>query len=362
MYNLALFLLVFNLLLLAITLLNTFTVRVVRGLETPDISEFVSILIPLRNESQNVPGLIESVINQKGLSRYEVLALDDNSSDDTAEQIRKHSAPILNMKSGAALPDGWLGKNFACHQLAQEAEGEYLVFVDADVRLSPFAVSSSIAFMKGLKWDFLSPYPRQIAITFLERLAQPLLQWSWFASLPLRLAEKLQRPSMVVANGQFFIVSRAAYLKTGGHEAIKSEVLDDLELGRSLVRAGYSGGVADGSKIAFCRMYNSAKELIEGYSKSQWRAFGSPIGAVLAAVILFATSILPITLGLSGETLGWYGYFALVTSRLLVALKTDSVISSASLHPLSAGLWIYLIFISWYRKGRGELIWRGRHL
>ncbi len=362
MQNLAEFLLVFNLVILAITLFNTFTVRVVKGLEMPDLSDFVSILIPLRNESQNVPGLIESVLGQKGLRRYEVVTLDDNSSDDTAEQMRKYSAPNLSVISGAALPDGWLGKNFACHQLAQEAKGEYLVFVDADVRLSPHAVSNSIALMKHLNWDFISPYPRQIAITFLERVAQPLLQWSWFASLPLRLSEKLRRPSMVVANGQFFIVNRAAYMKSGGHAAIKSEVLDDLELGRTLVRSGFSGGVADGSKVANCRMYNSANELIEGYSKSQWRAFGSPIGAALAALILFASSILPITLGLSGEIFGWYGYFALVASRLLVAAKTNSVISSASLHPLSVGVWIYLIILSWYRKGRGELIWRGRQI
>lgn len=362
MQSLAEFLLAFNLVILAITILNTFTVRVVKNQEMPELNDFVSILIPLRNESKNVPGLIESVLSQKGLGRYEVLTLDDSSTDDTVAQITTYSNPNLNLISGAALQEGWLGKNFACHQLAEKAEGEYLVFVDADVRLSPFAISSSIALMKHLNWNFISPYPRQIALTFLERVTQPLLQWSWFASLPLRLSEKLLRPSMVVANGQFFIVKRDAYKTSGGHEAIKSEVLDDLELGRTLVRSGFSGGVADGSKVANCRMYNSAAELIEGYSKSQWRAFGSPMGATFAALILFATSILPITLGLSGEIFGWYGYFALVTSRLLVAAKTNSVISSASLHPLSAGVWIYLIILSWHRKNRGALTWRGRNL
>lgn len=362
MQLLAQFLLTANLVILAVSLINTFTVRVVKNKELTPISDSVSILIPLRNESQNVPGLLESVLAQRDIESYEVVTLNDNSSDDTVAQIDKFSAPNLRKESGAALPDGWLGKNFACHQLAQTTDSDYLVFVDADVRLSPTAVSQSISLMKQLKWDFISPYPRQIAVTFLERVTQPLLQWSWFASLPLRLAEKLQKPSMVVANGQFFIVKRFAYLKAGGHEAIKSEVLDDLELGRSLVRSGFSGGVADGSKIAMCRMYNNSVELVEGYSKSQWRAFGSPFGSALAVLILFSTSILPIALGLSGQILGWYGYFALVASRMLAAFKTKSVVSSASLHPISASIWIYLIILSWYRKGRGELTWRGRNL
>lgn len=362
MQLLAQFLLTANLVILAVSLINTFTVRVVKNKELTTISDSVSILIPLRNESQNVPELLESVLTQRDIESYQVVTLDDNSSDDTAAQIDKFSSPNLRKESGAALPDSWLGKNFACHQLAEKTNSDYLVFVDADVRLSPTAVSQSIALMKQLKWDFISPYPRQIAVTFLERVTQPLLQWSWFASLPLRLAEKLRKPSMVVANGQFFIVKRSAYLKAGGHEAIKSEVLDDLELGRSLVRSGFSGGVADGSKIAMCRMYNNSAELIEGYSKSQWRAFGSPFGSALAVLILFSTSILPIGLGLSGQILGWYGYFALVASRMLAAFKTKSVVSSASLHPISASIWIYLIILSWCRKGRGELTWRGRNL
>lgn len=179
MQFLAQFLLTANLVILAISFLNALTVRVVKNKELTPLRDSVSILIPLRNESQNVPELLESVLAQKGLEIYEVVALDDNSSDDTRAQIDKFSAPNLRKESGAPLPDSWLGKNFACHQLAEKTNSDYLVFVDADVRLSPSAVSQSIALMKQLKWDFISPYPRQIAVTFLERVTQPLLQWSW---------------------------------------------------------------------------------------------------------------------------------------------------------------------------------------
>lgn len=350
------------LLLVFFALLNTFTLRRITIEHGRTIDARVSVLIPLRNESENVDGVVQSALEQTGLPNFEVLALDDASTDDTLNLLERFSPSHLKVLQGALLEPDWLGKNFACYQLSQHASGEYLVFVDADVRLHPEAIVSSIHYMKRWGWDFLSPYPRQIAISFLERLVQPLLQWSWFVSLPLRLAATLKRPSMVVANGQFFIVRKDAYLATGGHSAIKSEVLDDLELARTLVRAGFKGGVADGSHVAQCRMYSTSRELIEGYTKSQWRAFGNPVGALIAIALLFLTSIFPFAYGLTGEITGWYIYFAVVFTRILSGLMTRSVLSSAILHPLSALAWILLIAHSWYRKLRGTLMWRGRAL
>jgi glycosyltransferase involved in cell wall biosynthesis len=362
MQNLATLLLILNLIILAITLINVISVRVVKNDKSNAILEHISILVPLRNESKNVLGVLNSLVNQGSLINYEILVLDDHSTDDTSDLVLSLEAPNLRLIRGAELPEGWLGKTFACHQLAKSAQGDYLVFVDADVRLQPDAIVNTLNLMRKLGWSFISPYPRQIAKSFLERVAQPLLQWSWFATLPLRLAEKTSRPSMIVANGQFLIVQRDAYLKSGGHESIKNEVLDDMELARALVRHNFKGGVADGSKVAECRMYTNGRELIEGYSKSQWRAFGNPWGASAVVTLLFSTSVLPILLGLAGEVLGWYGYFVLVMSRLLVAFKTNSVLSSASLHPISALFWIYLIIISWIRKWRGQLTWRERRI
>lgn len=344
------------------TLLNYFTVRVIRITSSEPVSEKVSILVPLRNEAENVEGVIHSLTTQEGIANFEILALDDSSSDQTLTLLQDISAPNLTILNGEALPTGWLGKNFACHQLASQANGEYIVFVDADVRLAPTAIAAAIQSMKRWRWDFISPYPRQIAITFLERLTQPLLQWSWFASLPLRFAELLQKPSMVVANGQFLAINRRSYFESGGHEAIKFEVLDDLELARTLVRKGFRGGVSEASALAECRMYSNSRELIEGYTKSQWRAFGNPLGALLAIGILFLLSIYPIVTGLAGNISGWWGYFAVALSRALVGVKTRSVVSSALLHPISTALWIYLILLSWIRKSRGQLSWRGRQL
>ena len=360
------FLLDVSALLIAIMLLlavfNFFTLRVVPSKNSASIDQSVSILIPMRNEAENVTELMTLLKGQSYLSNFEIIALDDSSSDNTKELLLGVSQGNLKVISGRQLEQGWLGKNYACYQLAMAARGEYLVFLDADVRLDPEAVASTIESMRAWNWDFISAYPRQIALTFLERLTQPLLQWSWFTTLPLRISEKWPRPSTVVANGQFMVIKRQAYFDCDGHKGVKSEVLDDLFLARNLVRSGTKGGVADGSRVSYCRMYSSASQLIEGYTKSQWSAFINPLGALLAIALLTLTSIFPFVAGLAGELSGWYLYFAVVMTRVLSGIKTRTIPSTSLLHPLSALIWIYLIAISWIKKYRGELSWRGRKL
>lgn len=348
-------------LLLLITVINLFTARTIQE-SSAEITESVACLIPMRNESVHAREVVHSALAQTRLHNYKVIAIDDHSTDSTREELADIAAANFGWFPGEQLPPGWLGKNFACHQLAQFAEADLLVFLDADTRLAPSAISSSIDLMREKHLDFISPYPRQIAITFLEKIVQPLLQWSWFASVPLRLAERLSVRSMAVANGQFFIVKSRAYREAGGHQAIRGEVLDDIYLARSLVSAGFRGCVADGSKVAYCRMYQSARELVDGYAKSQWRAFGNIFGAITMAVILIITSIAPLIAGVLGNAWGWYGFLVIVATRIAVAFKTRSSLLSSFVHPLSALIWIALIKLSWYRKFRGSLEWRGRAL
>ena len=332
--------------------------RVVRGRDAKKVDGSVSILIPMRDEIANVDGVITTALASTLLTQFEIIVLDDQSVDGTAERLRQH--PDVQTIVGTSLPQGWLGKNFACHQLVAHSSGEYLVFVDADVRLAPSAVAAAISKLEALNWDFISPYPRQLAESFFERLIQPLLQWSWLSTLPLRLAERGAFGSMVIANGQFLIVKRSAYLKVGGHKAIRYEVLDDLELARLLVKNGFKGGVAEGSALATCRMYHNRADLFNGYTKSLWRAFGSPLGAFLSATFLFVTGVLPLVLAIAGLRAAWLGYFFLVLSRYAAAARTKSTPSTALLHPLAIVTLIYLIAKSCYQKSRGQLRWRGR--
>jgi glycosyltransferase involved in cell wall biosynthesis len=337
---------------------NSLTMRKVRNKDVAPVSQKVSILLPMRNEEKNVMDVIGSVKASEFLSDSEIIVLDDHSTDSTSKLLANIQG--IHSFAGIDLPDGWLGKNFACHQLVTHSTGEYLVFVDADVRLTPHAIAAAISDMNSFGWDFISPYPRQIAVTFFERLIQPLLQWSWLSSVPLRYAERAKFPSMVIANGQFLIVKREAYLTSGGHKPIRHEVLDDLELARLLVKSGFKGGVAEGSEVASCRMYNNQEELFAGYTKSLWRAFGSAFGAIATSTYLFVTGVLPVLLAISGYRAAWLGYFAVVLSRLICDIRTQSRSNSALLHPLAIVTLIYLIAKSWYLKSTGQLVWRGR--
>ena len=335
---------------LVITLANVINMRVVGLKGVTSVSETVDALIPMRNEEENVEGCLKSVLNSELLEVSKVFVLDDGSSDSTAELIGQFKVDKL---IGTQPPSGWLGKVWACHNLAQAGSGRYLVFMDADVRLHPYAIASAITKMNKFGWDFISPYPRQISGSFLERLIQPLLQWSWLASVPLRIAEKFPNRSMTIANGQFFIVKRSAYNTSGGHAAIPNEVLDDLELARLLISKGFKGGVADGSAVASCRMYKNNSQLIEGYTKSLWKAFGGQFGTLVAIFLLYFTGISPY-LGIGAPA------SFIFLSRVLAAIKTRSNPAYAFLHPISILVLLYLIVLSSIRKSRGTLQWRGR--
>jgi glycosyltransferase involved in cell wall biosynthesis len=348
-------------LVLIFSIFNFFTARSIKPTGEP-IPESVALLIPMRNEIANAESVLATAFAQVQLDNFKVRVIDDGSTDGTDEVLRKIEDKRFESISSTPLPEGWLGKNYALHQLASLSSEEFLVFIDADVRLEKSAIADSLALLKNLGWDYISPYPRQIARAPLAKLVQPLLQWSWFASLPLRLIERSKSKSTVVANGQFFIVRNKIYQRASGHNAIKSEVLDDMELARSLRRTGGIGSVVDGSKIARCEMYQDSASLIAGYSKSQWRAFGGTIGALAAICILFFSSIYPAISATRGETWGLYGYLALVISRLLVAARTRSTIVSAPLHPIAIAVWIGLIIRSLVYKRSGQLQWRGRKI
>jgi len=358
MYSLLSILITLSGIALILAISNYFLVRVV----TPAnilISHSVAVLIPMRNEEINAQEVIQSCLSSTGLGDFRVRVLDDASTDGTSRAINSFGSRIESLQ-GRPLEDGWLGKPFACSQLSDVSKEDYLVFVDADVRLSPQAISSSIALMQQLNWDFLSPYPAEEGDTFFMKLVQPLLQWSWLTSVPLRFAESGKRASMIIANGQFFIVKRSAYEAISGHNSVKNEILEDLMIARLLSKSGFKGGVADASAVARCRMYASNNELIRGYTKSLWKAFGGPIGTLFTVALLIATQILPLLLILAGYQIALLPFAAVALTHLLAARRTRSPLVNTITHPLAALSLIALIAESYRRRSLGTLEWRGR--
>jgi glycosyltransferase involved in cell wall biosynthesis len=312
----------------------------------------------MRNEINNAKDCLDSLVNQQGLKNFEIIVLDDESTDGTFDLVKKFSE--IKIIYGKPKPSGWLGKLWACHQLSEHSNGEYLVFVDADVRFSKNAISSVLVVMGNL--DFISPYPKQVANGFIARLFQPLLQWSWLASVPLFLTYKFPNKQMAVANGQFFVVKKSAYLRSGGHFAVQNEVLDDLMLARKLIGHGFKGIVAEASSVAVCEMYNSSRELARGYQKSLHKAFGSLLGTFFALLLLISTGIIPIIAAIRGSEIGLLSFVLVFIGRVIASMRTGSAPTTAIMHPLAILLLVVLTFYSWYGKITKTLIWRNRIL
>ena len=324
----------------------------------------VSILVPARDEASNIAACLRSLFAQDVRPAAEIIVLDDGSSDHTADIARTVAGAENRVRilTGHPVPKHWLGKPYACHQLAAAAPGsDVLVFVDADVRLAPHAVRAAVGMLDRHDLDFVAPYPRQVAASAAERIVQPLLQWSWLTFLPLRLAERVPRPSMAVANGQFLVVRRRAYDRAGGHTAVRDAVLDDIALARALRRHGARGGLVDGTNLAVCHMYNGWTDLRDGYTKSLWAAFGSEPGAFAVLALLCVMYVIPPIAMARGSVVGTVGCLAGVTGRMLAARRSGARVWPDSVaHPVSVLVLCWLTTRSVMRRRQASLTWKGR--
>jgi len=344
------------LILLTIAAVNFIQIRTPQ--RTSELTETIGVIVPMRNEAENVEGLVATLAAQEGSLHFYLL--DDNSEDQTFELLQRFSKgdSRFTVIKGAVLSDKWIGKTWALQQLFDSSSEEILVSIDADVRLSNDAVNKAVTALNSARLDFVSPYPRQIAQSFAERLIQPLLQWSWLTTVPLRYAESSGQQSMAGANGQFFVVRRSALSSIGGYQSVKHAVIDDVFLARELVKNGSAGIVINGSDIAQTRMYGSWSEIKAGYGKSLNQAFGSIVGAIFVVAFLVATCIAPLLLGVLGSPYGWLGFAAIVGTRVLSAIKSRGRVLDSVLHPISVLALIYLIIYSYLRRGRIQ--WKGR--
>jgi hypothetical protein len=333
-----------------------------------EVTERVSILIPARNEEAHIERTVISALAQQGLHDFEVIVLDDGSSDTTADLVKAIGDPRIHLLQGkdSPPPQGWLGKPYACARLSSHATGSVLVFLDADVELHPSAIASCIGLLREDGFDLVAPYPKLLAEGWFERLVQPLVVWSWVSTVPLAWAQSSQRPSLSAANGQLLIFDEVAYRSMEGHTTVADNVLEDIGLMRAIRSDGGRAITVDGSRIADCRMYSSTSEVIDGYSKSLWAAFGGPIGSAAVVGTLSAAYVLPFAamfLSHRGRDRAWAatGVLAGVAGRALVAQRTGARVLPDSLaQPFSIAAFAGLNALSWWRHRRGTNTWKGR--
>lgn len=258
-------------------------------LDNSDKAPLVSILVPARNEERNINACLLSLLSQD-YPNFEVIVLNDHSTDETANILssmtRDHSN--LTVLQGKTLPAGWPGKHWACHQLAQAARGDLLLFTDADTRHDPQTLRRAVAGMQHEGADLLSALPRQEVVSWAEKLIIPFMNWAIHSYLPLRLAQKLQLPSFSLTIGQFMLFKRQAFEAVGGFEGATHNVNDDVALGRAIISAGYEWRLMNGAKYISCRMYRSLNEILNGFSKNVFGFFDYCI-IPFVAIFLFIT-------------------------------------------------------------------------
>jgi hypothetical protein len=334
----------------------------------PAVTEKVSILIPARNEQAHIERTVVSALAQQGLTDFEVFVLDDGSIDETSAIVKSIENPRLRLLHGKnePPPSGWLGKPYACARLSAHATGSVLVFVDADVELHPTAIAQCIRLLREEGLDLVAPYPKLLAEGWFERLVQPLVVWSWVSTVPLAWAMASQRPSLSAANGQLLVFDGVTYRSIDGHTCVADNVLEDIGLMRAVRRSSGRAITVDGSRIADCRMYSSTSEVIDGYSKSLWAAFGGPVGSAAVVGTLSVAYVLPFAamlLARRGRDRTWAaaGVLAGVAGRVLVAQRTGSrVLPDALAQPASIAAFAGLNALSWWRHKRGTNAWKGR--
>lgn len=310
----------------------------------------VSLLIPVRNEAQNLPALVRC-LGQIDYSPLEILILDDESTDDSYRILQSSGYVALR---GRPTPSGWVGKNWACHQLTEAAKGDLLLFCDADVTITPRAVADTVNRMEEYHTKALTALPRQLMQSWSEKAVIPLvMHQSVVGTLPLNLLHRLSSPSLLVCNGQWLCIDRAAYFSVGGHQRVKDSFVEDMALGRELKRAGYPLLTVVAARSLEVRMYKDWPALKEGFTKNLYPLMGGNLPLFSLCLLLFVyangVSLLSLT-----------GFLLLLLNRLIVARLFRTSAGSVLFHPIGLVTVLYLSICSLAKTKWGAISWKGR--
>lgn len=326
----------------------------------------VSVLIPARNEEANLAGCLQAVQNS-AVPASEVLVYDDESTDATPHILRglMREDPRLGTVEAQPLPAGWVGKVHACQRLAEQATGDILLFLDADVRLGPEGIARIAGLLDGA--DVVTAVPRQQMGSFFERLVMPLLHLTYMAWLPLFLIPRIQDPRVLAANGQILALRREAWERLDGFSAIRGAIVDDMALCRRAKSLGLRVVFADGHEMASCRMYQSARGVWEGFSKNLYLGLGASPGRLALVALLYATAfILPygaLILASPGSPWwvpAWTGVLANTGIRTLLRLRHGHPWSGVWWQPFAVASLLAIAGNSFLWSRARKVRWAGR--
>lgn len=357
--------------MLAVTLANALSgPRLDRGPE-PSTRPLVSVLVPARNEQDSLPDCLAG-LKAQDWDDLEILVLDDGSTDGTRAVIEAAAKSDSRVRfiEGAPLPAGWLGKPWACQQLAEAAKGDILLFTDADNRHAPDAVRRTVGWMGEHRLDVLSAFPQQITRGWADGLIVPTVDLLVYSLLPLWLTLRSSHPALAAANGQWLAMRWEAYNRTGGHAAHPADIVEDMALMRRAKHLRMRVLTVAGTGVVFGRMYGSPREVWHGFRKNLFGiAGGSRALLAVQLTLLLAATWLPYGLAKAAWFLPglgrWRGptlalVFANVLLRGVLHRRYNHPRALMLFHPLAMMLLAAIAVASPSAVQDGSLQWKGR--
>lgn len=320
----------------------------------------VSVLIPARDEIANLPELLAALESQQH-PPFEVLICDDGSTDGTDAWLAEHAHEYgATWFRGPAKPEGWVGKCWACHQLGLRARGDWLLFLDADVRPAPTFLAMIAQAMAGTEAILVTALPRFDPTTVGDGMLTAMVPFSVFTLLPLSRAERDRRPAFAFANGQVMGFRRDDYAAHRPHEQVREYILEDVAIARWAKRAGARVLILDATRTLSVRMYRGAGEAMRGFSRNASLICGGNVGSALVVALLATTYVLPWALAFGG----WIQAWALAASGAFLygycAIRFGFGARYALLTPVAVLFVIATIARSAVWQARGAVRWKGR--
>jgi len=324
----------------------------------PESVPLISVMVPARDEEENIETCLKS-LQAQDYPNFEILVLDDHSSDRTAEIVERLAAEDKRVRlfTSESLPEGWAGKPFACYQLAKQAGGSWFLFVDADTIHAPHMLRGVLSVaIESNKPGMLSGFPRQLANSLPQKIAIPVLYFVIMSWLPIWWLHRSHRPSLAI--GQFLLFPREAYWKIGGHQAVKSRIIEDVWLGVEINRSGSRHIAIDLSPVVSCNMYQDVGAMWEGFIKWIYSVAAlSRLGLAMLLAAGYAFYLAPfywLWRELFVAPTGWgaliiFQVVMVFGMRWLVDSRFKEPVVSAFLHPLG---FTFLILSALYGGSR----------
>ena len=346
---------------------NTIAWPRLRATASPHTAPRISVLIPARDEASRIGYLLQD-LSHCDCGVLEILVYDDHSTDGTAQVIEEAARrdPRIRRLPPKPLPDGWRGKPFACYQLALAAQGEWLLFLDADVRLGAEAPARIIGEAETRKATLLSAWPGLVLKSFPEKWLMPLLNYVVFTLFPAFLSFRDRRPGLGLAHGACIACRAAEYRAMDGHAAVRKELFEDTRLAQAWRRHGGFGLCVDGQDLVRTRMYDSFGAIWRGFSKNLGPAFRRRFSFALFLIFHALLGVVPfLALAASFARREWLASpFISVSAVLLIragqAFRFRYPLWSVLLHPFAVLLMLALALVSRFRYETGGVEWKGR--